>query len=234
MFVSAAREKEDKCTWIWASFLRGLFFLQSFLPPGNPFDILGGKMSALLSAKSMPLGRSLNLEVVVCNQSPSIPSKTPTFLRLWNLKPVGWRATTFPNHRMMRTDKPHLSNCSLHEAKLLEMQSKLLKALSAVVAGFPQRSLLSSLRTELGPPQPDRSVWKLVKWNKTPFQLYAFNVHKYPLGMTVSVTTSHKAKNIWWRACTQTTTINHSRLVNVLWIPWCSRFCYVNRRDKRK
>lgn len=117
------------------------------------------KCQRFCQQKAAPLGRSLNLEVVVCNQSPSIPSETATFLRLWNPEPVGWRAATFLNHRIMRTDKPHLSSCSLHEAKLLEMKLKLLKALTAVVAGFPQRSLLASLRTELGPPQPDHSVW---------------------------------------------------------------------------
>lgn len=46
--------------------------------------------------EARPLGWSLNLEAEVCHLSPSIPSRTAALLRLWNPKPFGWRANTFP------------------------------------------------------------------------------------------------------------------------------------------
>lgn len=40
-------------------FSRGCFFIQSFLLPGNPFDILGSNMSVLLSSRSNTFGQEL-------------------------------------------------------------------------------------------------------------------------------------------------------------------------------
>lgn len=80
-----------------SSFSQGLFFLQSFLLPGNPFDILGGNMSVLLSSRSNTSGQCCPLAAEVCRQSPSIPSRTAALLRLWHPEPVGQKPTTYPN-----------------------------------------------------------------------------------------------------------------------------------------
>lgn len=133
----------------------GCFFLQSFLPPGHSFDILGGKVVCLYFChqEATPLVRSLNVEDQVHHQN-FLSTLTAALLRLWNPEPVRWRTPS-----LMWTDKPHLSNCSVYKAKLFELKLKLLKALTAAATQFPRRSLLASLRTELGSSQPDPSVW---------------------------------------------------------------------------
>lgn len=125
--------------------------------------------------EATPLGRTLSMEDQVPHSSPSIPIQAIAFIRLWNPEAVIWRIPSW-----VQKDKTNFSNCSVHEAKLFELKLKLLKALTAVVTRLPRRSLLASLRTELGPSQPDPSVWSLSSGIKSRSNYVLFMCLNFP------------------------------------------------------